>query len=257
MSKKQDIIIKTEDEEILIPKYKQKSILDHGMILLGVLMALIFFVVIFDLFYEPSLFGLLFNKEEWQLYKESFTLPVGYNESGNAIKFYDDGLQLMGFWAPTIIYTILFIGSVVLMIILVTNYIRDYVEVIRGLIKGAIALRKGVSDSVKDAFSDFEKKEITIKKSDIVSGADSEILSNKKKIGEASNEKETTKKKVGRPSKKKENENTNVTTTIDLAEEELDKMLTDPSANLRENFEAPKTIEKPEYTPKSLFSDRD
>ena len=155
------------------------------------------------------------------------------------------------------IYTILFIGSVVLMIILVTNYIRDYVEVIRGLIKGAIALRKGVSDSVKDAFSDFEKKEITIKKSDIVSGADSEILSNKKKIAEVSNEKETTKKKVGRPSKKKENENTNVTTTIDLAEEELDKMLTDPSANLRENFEAPKTIEKPEYTPKSLFSDRD
>lgn len=182
MSMKKDIVIKTDGEKnIIIPKYKQKTMLDHFMILLGVVCAILVFIVIFDILYELSIFGYLFNRSEWLAGSLALTGQGQVFINGEwAIlpKIYDDGLFLTGFWMPTLVFSIFFVLCAAGLLWLITYYIRDYVEVARGLVNAIKSLKSGVTSSVKDAFSDLDKKKnIIAKKTDVLSGGESSALS--------------------------------------------------------------------------------
>lgn len=286
MAKRKDVVIKEDDKEIVIPKYKQKTMLDHFMILLGVITAVLIFLVVFDILYEVSFFGWLFSRDEWNkaaaLMTGNFSangdiwntmLPPGENgtfpplDPSNPI--YDDSLDLKGFWMPTVLYTIFFIVSVVGVVWLITYYVRDYVEVFRGLIRGIVEIKKGVTGSVKDAFSDFEKVEIKTKKSHIIEGSDSSFIAQvdkkpKKKKVEDKEEKvnqpiegREVKRGRGRPPKKQDDapkaeKPVKEKEEVDsYSSDELDYLLTShPQEGEKEEVHSA-------YTTKSLFSGDD
>lgn len=74
MAKRKDIIIRGEDDrEVVIPSYKQKTLLDHFVILMGVIFCVLFITVAFDCLSEKSVIGAVFDDTEYSAV-ESFEM---------------------------------------------------------------------------------------------------------------------------------------------------------------------------------------
>lgn len=269
---------KTEEtkkkKNILEMKTTQKTLMDCFFILIGVVASAVFFVVAFDICYETSFFGWLFSRSSWKDAALLFTTIV----SGGG-KIYDDGMQLSGFWAPTMIFTLFFIISIVLLILLITHYVKDYIEVVKGLIRGLKNLKDEVNISFKEAI-DVEgfKNSVIVTKSSLDEAVKKSMVTDVNSDSDTNNaEGEPVKRKPGRPKKVV---NAEPETPIEakkpddeITDADLDKLLTsesiavvvpdiaDKSAEIdKKKNVAPATNTSDsitEYVPKSLFEDDD
>lgn len=274
----------TKKQNIFEMKTTQKTLMDCFFILLGVVAAAVFFVVAFDICYETSFFGWLFSRSSWNDAVLLFTTAI----SGGG-KIYDDGMQLSGFWAPTIIFTLFFLVSIVLLILLITHYVKDYIEVVKGLIRGLRNLKEEVNISFKEAI-DVEslKQSVVVTKSSLDEAVKKSVGANISgaQIDPATTEEaEPAKRKPGRPKKvvvpdpevpiadrKPDDEITDADLDQLLTSESISVVIPDIAAQTTENIVEPKKEkeEKKEtvsatvlpksdenYVPKSLFEDDD
>jgi hypothetical protein len=182
-------VIGRDGKTKVLPGYKQKSIVDHIIILLGVMTAISLFVIMFDLLYEVSFFPYVFFDTTAQALGSSAIDTVYQND------FYDVG------WAR-MMATITIISLVALMTTLFFYYIKDLVFVVRQVMVGASRAARDTGDVLKETATNLNPFNIDPETGETI-------------VRER-------KKKLAKPTEVK-------ASSSDISLEELDKALTDPN----------------------------
>lgn len=125
--------VKIIDGEEYILKYKEKTMLDQFFILLGIITTILLFTIAFDIFWEPSVFGLWFSKGEHDQISQFATGKIGVliteNETAQNYAgtwFDDEVLNFKSFAPVTILFTLLLIGAAAVLIVLLVYYGKRY-----------------------------------------------------------------------------------------------------------------------------------
>jgi hypothetical protein len=125
-------VIDDNGNEKIVKGYRQKTVLDNIIILLGVLFAVLMFHIIFDVTRELTFFGQM----NMEIIEELYTDPLILNFGTGFV-----ALLMSGLWV--ILWLI--------MLSLIGYYVYDLVELVRTFFKGATDTFTEVSDTVKDA----------------------------------------------------------------------------------------------------------
>jgi hypothetical protein len=207
-------VIDDNGNERLVKGYRQKTVLDNIIILLGVLFAVLMFYILFDVLNELTIFG----PPRLDLIEALYTDPLILNFGTGFVVMLMTGLVLI-LW--------------LIMLSLIGYYVYDLVELIRTFFKGATDTFTEVTDTVKDAVGLEKDFSLFKNENNKIAAAISRTAKKIKRPG----------RPIGSPNKKAVKE-ASVLDTIDL-----DAALTSPDFKLPET-EATVTSQE---TKKPLF----
>jgi hypothetical protein len=150
----------------VLPGYRQKSIIDHIIILLGVMTAISLFVILFDINYEMSYFPALFFDSSAFAAGEKALLDVYQNT------FFGPG------WARMMV-TLLIVAMITAVTALIFYYIKDLVYVVREFYRGVGKAAGEAGEVIKDTVTQMNPFNI-----DPVTGEPKPAVAKKKKAKE-------------------------------------------------------------------------
>jgi hypothetical protein len=216
-------VIDEQGNEILVKGYRQKSILDNGIILLGVLAAVLMFHVVLDVMRELTFFGQRNDALIAQLYTDPLGLYFG-----------------LGFVA--LLMSLVWIGIWLVLLSLIGYYIYDLIELIRGLFKESFDTVAEIGDTVRDAVGIDKDFNLFRKEGDKIASA---VKQRKQKKGPGRPKGSSNKSKPSAIKPRREEPQKSILDDIDL-----DAALTDPGFKVPEEVVEPATGDT---TKKNLF----
>ena len=143
--KKEELLVKPEpvkEEKVLytleeIDKLKKKRIREgviQGLAVMGLISAVIFYLIVSEFLFEISLFGLMFKSSRTE-FLEFWNYVSGYGPGGSEISYqiYDDWFQ-WGVWVPVAFCTLMELLLTTLMVGLLSYSIKEVINLIKRLI---------------------------------------------------------------------------------------------------------------------------
>ena len=130
----------------------------------GLVAIILFYLIAVELFFEPSLFGLIFTPKEFHAfwYFVQHTGQIAGAINNETTKIFDDWLQ-WGAWFPVVFVTAIEILITVGVFYIIAYSIRDIFGIVKNLITSAKGTVVELSTVVKDNFEE-ETKDIQPKK---------------------------------------------------------------------------------------------